>query len=483
MEPFRTWGVETVGESAPNQYQNLSIEKEVPQPIAADVQPGQIGLSQSAKIHRATVIQNIPLNTNQIPKRQDQGPILSTSPESDLSTNTVPIDSCQQIPQSGTPIKYVLTANLSASLECLVIKNSTDITIDCQGHSITSPLGATAIDIQNGTRITVENCSLGTGFMEDSSNLVSLINNHFESVSISNSQNGQIDNNQFVTTAFSAVQLTGCSHTSVMNNSFQNKSVFGESAIDATGGHDNFFASNQIDGGWDGDPLTYYKVGWDDGIVLTQENADCIKDNTIHNCWDTSIETTGPIDGLKISHNSIHTVGVTAIGAWWNNSWNNVTIENNDAADTPAFLVGTYEQGPAVWGSIPSVVHYSNVTVGGNTLTSPRPPSPISLHPYINMAVYLNIPSSFPAVRGNPTASDVENVVFKNNRFDISIAGPYVDPPGSLTDGGGNVWGTPPTGPVPFLKQGATPQAEINLRLDRFQFQRKPLPLSSGVLK
>jgi len=362
-------------------------------------------------------------------KPADLGLILSNG----LPTLGPQVSTCGSIVSAGT---YVLTQDLPSRggdsgglcISIQTIDGSTlpDVTLDCQGHSISSDVAA-----YYTTGLTITNCNITGGQLPVTigySQDYTLTHNTFgQSLSI-NCNGGTVADNT-ITGFYQQVQS---SHMQIDDNNIVNGPEWGIAGIDSENGSANMFSGNHIDGGWDGSADDYDKVGLDDGFNIRWENGDQVTDNTINNVWDTGIETVGAIRNLTISGNQIDHTQVSAIGGWWSSSWNGVTIANNTANDVPTFLNFFYSQdqehGPA-----PKTLAFENVKVLNNTLTNARPPLP----GFPNTSVNVNlVPWYIQTGENGPSTILYGNNQLSGNNFDSSVPAPLLNPPDVFTKRG-----------------------------------------------
>lgn len=399
-------------------------------------------------------VELMPMVSEQI----SQTEVVSNSPN---QINT--IDSCKEITKSGS---YHLSSNLSSingNGTCLYIHDTTDVHINCNGHSILGEVykskskfeeknnGDYAVLFRNVNNFSLSTCKLNT-------------NSHV-TLKIENSQVGEIDNNQFgklyvksedssdlifKNNNFSWYEQTYSNDVTINNNIFDVEidrdrgTTVVESAIVSSRGSGNKFINNKINGNAEG---IFEKQEYaDDGIVVEDESNDLIQNNEIKNVWDCGIETLGNISNIKIIKNNISNAGICGIGGWYHNSLIDSSITENFAQNTPLLFYFYREYGlrPANWDSKgilgDNFIYFKNNYFTGNRLTNPRvSPGKYSSDFIIRMPNSLSIPGErYP----NDSELIIENNYFKNNDFGTELNAPHFYPLSIATDNGGNKCGS-----------------------------------------
>ncbi len=143
-------------------------------------------------------------------------PVLDNSEELSQIENIIPsigiIDFCRKIMHPGY---YVLTRSISSPYACLQV-TSPDVTIDCNGHSISfgSGLSGAGILANNADNLVVKNCKV----REDS-----LFVQYSSDLSIWNSDNVRIKDNTLLTFSenSNAIKFNGVSDSFIQRNSIQ----------------------------------------------------------------------------------------------------------------------------------------------------------------------------------------------------------------------------------------------------------------------
>jgi hypothetical protein len=135
----------------------------------------------------------------------------------------------------------------------------------------------------------------------------------------------------------------------VVNSSFTNSvfrwpllppsnAGFESAEVYLTGGRGNRFVGDTIDGGWDGNVLTYMLQGCDDGFALNDQN-DTIQDNTISNVFDAGVEAYGTtVLTATVVGNTFTRNGFIAIGDYYGPGWQNSTFSGNTSNATPGLF-------------------------------------------------------------------------------------------------------------------------------------------------
>ena len=293
----------------------------------------------------------------------------ASSPKfSPSASNKIVIDSCQEITKSGD---YVLDKDLTSNGICVTIKNSKNINLNCDNHSIFSnKTESGAIKIENVDIFSIKSCDLKANIgtvRQTGENFDKEVIWH--SLFIVNSSNGEISNNtlrgasvnvfsdppgyslesynlKIINNYFTEGYKQDYTHNSVISNNkikISALATFSAYGISSDHGSNNIIKNNNVDGGWDGTFTINTKIGKksgiDDGIFLGNENNDIVEQNTLMNYYDCGIETMGLITETNIRNNTIDNVGVCGIGAWYANSWKNNTVEANKISNAPKMFL------------------------------------------------------------------------------------------------------------------------------------------------
>ena len=363
---------------------------------------------------------------------------------------TIPITSCGMTISS--PGNYVLTGNLTASpTGCITIKNTTNVSLNCQNYSINETgIAPEIIDINGVNNFSVSNCNM----------FATTPNTIYESIYIANSNNGFVENNSLGNNQsvgsqvflYAATQLvTG---VQFINNTFYNgyiqdfsgnSDTFNHNTITCSGykpgittcpagivlsGSNNIVANNTINGEGSATPGSYTNwVGGDDGIVLGADgvtsNNNLIENNTLENFFDTGIETLDFVTNSTISNNIITNAAWSGVGGWWTNSWMGNTVSNNVVTNSSYLFYFNVYTGPP---SGQTVNYFENNSFTGNSLI----PGPYTV---------MGLSAIFSGGADTPTQYVAQNNIFSGNNFSTTVPSPNFIPSSMVVDGGDNVCG------------------------------------------
>jgi chitodextrinase len=354
-------------------------------------------------------------------------------------STTTPITSCGTISSSGS---YVLPSSLSSSLKttCLTIQNTTNVTLDCQGNTISMASGVTPpttfILINNVQNFMLVNCTItpnakvynlsvqnsSSGFIDGDSFTGS---DGFVSVNASNAL--VVSNNTFTNSLY---EQGGSSGNYIGNNQISYSNYVGAQLIGSGNGSANTIDNNNVNGngGWTAATGNY---GFDDGIGIGMESNDILANNTIQNVWDTGIETDGLISNCLFANNTINYARISGIGGWYYNSWTGNTVSNNKISNVEMTFY-FFNQAGLPTGQ--TKLYFLNNTFIGNVSTSP-------------VSSYIGGPSTFidmdPADNPSIPAGSLiaGNNVFTDNVWASNQYAPTLWPANMIVDGGGNVCG------------------------------------------
>jgi parallel beta-helix repeat protein len=245
----------------------------------------------------------------------------------------------------NAPGSYVLASDLSgASGACLAIANTTQVTLDCQGHTLNSPGGG--VSVTNTAGYAVKNCLMPTG------------------ATVTSASGGSFTGNtlgRYVQTYASATVLSG--------NSLSTST--GPNVVSSTFGRGNVITGNTIDGGG--------STG--DGILLLDERDTTISGNTIRNTSNSGIQFEGTIASNVIANNTI-LLTTTGFTGWnWLSFLDNDVIGNTiTAAAIPFEFARSCGLRPAGWNDLlggpglavgDSTVYFHGNDFDRNKFTSP----------------------------------------------------------------------------------------------------------------
>jgi parallel beta-helix repeat protein len=346
------------------------------------------------------------------------------------------ISACQTISAPGA---YTLDADLTGdSTGCLHIENTSDVLLDCGGHAVTAP--STPLEIAGVQGFELVNCTLKIDVVmplvkiDDSAN-GGIHGCAFEGayLDVHGSQGLRIYENDMR----SNYQQTDTSGSVIACNTMTNTRVAPDltaAVVISNFGAHNVIRKNTIDGAWD---LMPDQFASDDGIVLTDEHDDEVRDNTIDNNWDCGIETVGTIRDTTFAGNRIKNAALCGVGAWYWSNLSNVTIQDN-TVDGAMYLFMFYR----IYGVRPGD---TGVLFENNRFLANRFQNPTSVGlPASTIPIYANMGFNGNAGPGStvPAADQyhLTNNVFSNNDFGPNPAPDFGGEavPGLVVDGGGN---------------------------------------------
>jgi len=197
----------------------------------------------------------------------------------DVGVQSLPgdISSCQVI--DYTPGIYTLDRNLSASGNCFNVIVG-DVTINCQGNSITGNGSGDGIYLTNVQNVVVENCR---------------IYNFTNGINVYNSSNNNVSENNLTTNTF-GIQLTNSTYNYVYGNIITNNS---NSGIFYAWSSFNIISSNTLDYNQDGIISDSWRNNFNNDIIF----------NAINNTNDRGIEFGFESNNSRIMHNTIENSG------------------------------------------------------------------------------------------------------------------------------------------------------------------------------
>ena len=347
------------------------------------------------------------------------------------ATMSSKIDSCRTISTAG---EYSLSTDLTntKSEPCIKIQNVSNVTLDCQNHTITSKNENYNIYVKGSTNFKINNCKLVSS--------VSLPSEATQHVfRVEDSKQGEVNNNTF---GGNFVSISGSSLVTAQKNIFTNQfnvyksnnviireNNFSGGVVPLTfqGGHDNSAISNFIDGKSDG----IFKglensVGSDDGIVINDESGDLIQGNTLQNFFDCAIENTGYMFDTKIIGNKASNAGVCFLGGWYYSSVKGISVRDNVVSNMPNLF---YFFRQYALKSTEQYVYFQNNTFENNKLSNPKTDTGFS------MASRFVFDGSAVPLQNHILG----NNILRNNDFTKSLGPLRLSPKNIVTDGGGNI--------------------------------------------
>jgi hypothetical protein len=356
-----------------------------------------------------------------------------TNPTPPPTTSSVSskIDSCRTISTAGD---YSITGDLmnTKSEPCIKIQNVSNVTLDCQNHTITSKNENYNIYVKAGTNFKLNNCKLISSVSLPSASVQHVLR-------IEDSKQGEVNNN---TAGGNYVSISGSSFVTVKNSTFTNQlNVYksnnitlrdnnfsnGLDPITLQEGNNNSVISNFIDGKSDGvfrgDGNS---VGADDGIVIKDEIGDTIQGNTLQNFWDCAIENVGKMFDAKIIGNKASNAGVCFLGGWYYSSVKGIVVKDNVVSNMPNlfYFFRQYSLKPTE-----QTVYFQNNTFENNKLSNPK------LDTSFSMASRFVFDGSAVPLQNHILG----NNILRNNDFTKSLGPLRVAPANIIVDGGGNI--------------------------------------------
>jgi len=341
------------------------------------------------------------------------------------------IDSCRTISTAG---EYSLSGDLinTKSEPCIKIQNVSNVSLDCQNHTITSKNENYNIHVKASSNFKLNNCKLVSSISLPSASTQHVLR-------IEDSKQGEISNN---TVSGNYVSISGSSFVTVRNSTFTNQlNVYksnnitlrdsnfsnGLDPITLQEGNNNSVISNFIDGKSDGvfrgDGNS---VGADDGIVIKDETGDTIQGNTLQNFWDCAIENVGKMFDAKIIGNKANNAGVCFLGGWYYSSVKGIVVKDNIVSNMPN-LFYFFRQYPLKSGE--QIVYFQNNTFENNKLSNPK------LGTSFSLASRFVFDGSAVPLQNHVLG----NNILRNNDFTKSLGPLRITPANIIVDGGGNI--------------------------------------------
>ncbi|PIN74781.1 hypothetical protein COV18_06190 [Candidatus Woesearchaeota archaeon CG10_big_fil_rev_8_21_14_0_10_37_12] len=364
-------------------------------------------------------------------------------------TTDTAISACRTITQPGD---YTLTRNIAGSQNhCVHIQNTRDVTLNCQGYSITGGVDhrASGLVLTNVSNFEIRDCAVYTSNLNEVWTYI---------VQIINSRQGIIQENQFGNHLASVIDVRNTSNLQILrnsinasyqqtnsdNNRIENnwfnpallRNMTGPCVVISITGSSNSVARNVIDGKSNGIFDWQNNIGFDDGVCLQDSSRDIIEDNTISNVWDCGIETLGLISDAEINRNTIVNTGHCGIGAWHWSSWRNNDVKNNYVDDSPSLFDFFRDYGlrPGE-----TTYYFEDNYFEGNRLTNPETNSAFPARP-----AQFNLDTNgvrVSSIQGErlvaPQQMQFANNVLRNNVF-TGPTFPLLKPHYAFVDGGGN---------------------------------------------
>lgn len=369
-------------------------------------------------------------------------------PTPTTSAGPTTISSCGEITKGG---RYILTRDITSGSEkpCLVVKNTKDVHIDCNGHSVT---GNAAVSFENVKDFSLSHCKL------------EVINTAaVTALFIINSSNGDIfDNSIFTANAAESTTLRikrnifkgfyeqrYVKNGLIENNDFSLPNTRTASGVVSSSyGLKNKILNNKINGGAKG--FFEDKKGADDGIILSVESFDLVQGNEVKNNWDCGIETLGFISNTQIIGNTITNSGVCGIGGWRGSSWVSNTVSDNMIDDAPYLFYFTRyhnlltEQDLLKRFPPEKQIYFKDNNFTNNKFINPHQAKGTFSTVYSSWFV---ITPPFDEIFPDERVPESKDIITTNNRFtgndfNKTIYAPAFTPKSMVIDGGGNICGS-----------------------------------------
>lgn len=419
---------------------------------AAPAEPAEAyaDVSSNESAEASPVVKTLPLAASSSAKPVSPP---ESKPKNSATSNS--ITACAILTKPGN---YIVSADIygegaSENQGCITIKDTSNVFLDCAGHSIK---GAPALLLEDVNNFSVKNCKLSQPdevmgqiytMIVKSASAGTFSDNFFgpSYSQLTDAKNVILERNKFN----SFLQFSYSRDNSVRNNTFTLPKWNGltSAVLSFQYGGGNVVSGNNIDGMAKG--VFEDKIGADDAITIFDESGDKVENNVLRNNWDCGIETFGVVTNSVFRANKIYNSGVCGIGAWYNSSWMNNVVSGNFISDAPQPIYFFYEFGLRPGGfdkrkTMPADrgVYFTNNIFENNVTDNSRQESHSS-H-FIKIGVNDTL-GGFAGER-NAQTSDlvVSNNVFRNNNFG-SQKMLIFEPAGGIVDGGGNRC-NPPSG-------------------------------------
>jgi hypothetical protein len=388
--------------------------------------------------------------------------------DDDSDDITARLASCRDITTSG---RYVLDRDLTSDrvdATCLAIHDAIDVSLDCNGHTIT---GFPAVALERVQGFRVEDCRLasvaagpivgldparptsGVLRIRDSADgIVTRVAVGPPDVLVIDAERLTVTESELDTvySQFASQHVRVANNR--MTNPFRNNSIGG--VYSSSYGTANEVVGNTIAGGWDGASSSVPGVppnGADDGILLFDEHDAYVAENVISDVFDCGIETVGLSAGSTFARNRIRNAQFCGIGGWhWSSVRDDVFASNTVVGS--CFLFAFYRQHgfrpqlvfPSITIPADDKVYFERNTFDENRIEDVTPDCnqyAATIPIFDRMAFNGTLGGPAERVPGAADFALVDNV-FRNNNF-----GTMTDPvwfgdgavvAGLVIDGGGN---------------------------------------------
>jgi hypothetical protein len=345
---------------------------------------------------------------------------------------SINVGSCSNITAPGS---YLVTGNLTAagSSNCVSINNASNVSLDCQNHSLSGGTNANALAIVNSSGVTAKNCVLDLPSgriplqIQSSSNSSvsgSTMGSQTPDSTTVASVNDSSSINLVSNVVAGSISVNFSTMTSVRQNNVTCR-AYAFTGITLQGGSHNTASGNTIIG----------SALCDDGIVLgnlsgmASEDYDNIIDNHISGNWDAGIETLGLIRNTHFDNNIMTNNPYLGIGGWFGMGFDNSTFVGN-TIDSSSLA---FDFNPSSHFGAYTAFYFRNNVFAYNTVTNPTSSGgDIVMGPSVSSSEVNNAP----IYEGNN--------VFTGNSWGATYCPPnFVDYNSTLatnvTDGGNNV--------------------------------------------
>ena len=292
------------------------------------------------------------------------------------------VNTCQDISQPGN---YVMGTNLTGNPNCLSIHDTSNVNLNCAGHSITidaaNASNGGALALTNVSNYSITNCVIQTNN--------DLSNPNLESVYVLNSSNGTYSGNAIAygsvgiqgdyiafvnNTSNVGVNIQG-THETVSNNIFNiiNTRLF-QSAINiinpppqgqlSTG---NLIENNTINGGAAGTDSP--QLGADSAITVGNITNSIVRNNVGSNTFNCGIDLFATVTNSLFSGNSISNFAHGGYCAFYLDNISGNTFSNNTADNGP-WLFAFAKLNQLAYGT--QYAYFQDNVFNVNRFTNPR---------------------------------------------------------------------------------------------------------------
>jgi hypothetical protein len=234
---------------------------------------------------------------------------------SSLASSAARADTLANCAQITAPGSYVVTADLSGigPVACIAIANTTQVTLDCQGHTLGHPTNG--VSVVNTSNYSIKNCNIPTGVA-----ITNSTNGTFSGSTVgaspSSTQAIQVTQSRALTVAsntlFARYAQTYSSGTTITGNSFA--ATAAANLVTSAFGRSTAVLNNTLDGGG----------GTTDGVLLMDERDDRVAGNAIQNVSNSGVQVQGELASSTIANNTV------ANATFGFGGWNWLSFLDND---------------------------------------------------------------------------------------------------------------------------------------------------------